>query len=99
MGNEASLSSFLILNTFSSFVFLSYQKSFINCYFNTFSLKNQRFLKNYVENGIILLHFDIKTITIIQMEMTKERKQIEEWTGLKYSEIIFDSKKDNWNVF
>ena len=27
----------------------------------------------------------------------KERKQLEEWTGLKCSEILFDSDIDNWS--
>ena len=30
--------------------------------------------------------------------LTKEQvEQIEEWTSLKCSDIIFDSNKDNWN--
>ena len=28
----------------------------------------------------------------------EERKQLEEWTGKKCNEIVFDSKVDNWNV-
>ena len=28
----------------------------------------------------------------------KQKKQIEEWTGLKYAETIFDSDVDNWSM-
>ena len=36
---------------------------------------------------------------IVFHKLTKEEmKQIEEWTGKKCSEIIFDSDKDNWDV-
>ena len=28
----------------------------------------------------------------------EEKKQLEEWTGKKYSEIIFDSDIDDWDV-
>ena len=60
----------------------------------------------YKENGEIKGECFIPLrITVIQMEMTEEqkhneehqRKQIEEWTGLKYGEILFDSDKDNWS--
>ena len=51
-----------------------------------------------------------KRIRVIQMEMSIEekqkkkqkeenyRKQLEDWTGLKCGEIIFDSNKDNWSI-
>ena len=29
-------------------------------------------------------------------EQEKEKKQLEEWTGLKYGDVIFDSDVDNW---
>ena len=36
-----------------------------------------------------------------EMEHQKEMKQIrqlEEWTGLQWGEVVFDSDKDNWSV-
>ena len=55
-------------------------------------------------------HFVPKTIQVIQMKMTEEQiqfekqkeekrmKQLEEWTGLKCGEIIFDSDVDKWSM-
>ena len=55
------------------------------------------------------IQFTPKRILVIQMKMTEEqieierkrsqdqKKQLEEWTGLKYGNDIFDSDIDNWS--
>ena len=62
-------------------------------------------LRNEEENE----YFIPKRISIIQMKMTEKQKeiqqkkekeqikQLEEWTGLKYDEKLFDSAIDNWS--
>ena len=30
-------------------------------------------------------------------KLESQKKQLEDWTGLKYGEVIFDSNKDNWS--
>ena len=50
--------------------------------------------------------FEVKSFVVIQMKLTeeekqimmngKEMKQLEEWTNLKCSNILFDSDVDNW---
>ena len=65
--------------------------------------------KNKDENGEFKTeYFTPFRIVVIQMEMSEEQKrkekekeeqqiqQLEEWTGLKYGETIFDSEIDNW---
>ena len=41
------------------------------------------------------------TITTIleRRYIEKEQKQLEEWTGLKCSDIVFDSNIDNWSYY
>ena len=55
-------------------------------------------------------HFTMTKLVVIQMKKTekqkefdeekerKQMKQIEEWTGLQYSHVIFDSGIDNWSI-
>ena len=41
---------------------------------------------------------NLKELQMTKIIKMKELKQIEEWTNLHYQQIIFDSKKDHWNL-
>ena len=42
--------------------------------------------------------FEVKNICVVgTMNLNEDYKQLEEWTELKCSEIVFDSNVDNWD--
>ena len=58
------------------------------CFFNCLQLQHN--------DHPIILHYYEKSKNDIISNFHKE--QLEEWTGLKCGEIIFDSEKDNWSL-
>ena len=78
------------------------------CSKNAFNYLNGYKEMNLLENNGKEYPFDVEHIVVLQMkdkviiENEEERKreisQIENWSGLKYLALLFDSKYDNWSM-